>query len=103
MTVEWRDGAGGSTGSGRVVHAGTNDSGMFTFFDRDNWEVLIKVLDGCSANGHVWVFGGSTTDLGYVIRVTDTVTGAVKEYRNEPGTAAAAITDIAAFPGGCDR
>ena len=100
VTVEWRDGAGGS-GSGRVVHAGTNDSGMFSFFDRANWEVLIKVLDGCAANGHVWVFGGSTTDLGYVIRVTDTATGALKEYRNEPGSPAAAITDIAAFRDGC--
>ena len=102
VEVEWRDGAGGS-GAGRVVHAGTNDSGMFSFFDRANWEVLIKVLDGCSANGQVWVFGGSTTDLGYVIRVTDTATGAVKEYRNEPGTAAAAITDVAAFRDGCLR
>ena len=102
VTVEWRDGKGG-TGSGRVVHAGTNDSGMFSFFDGANWEVLIKVLDGCAANGRVWVFGGSTTDLGYVIRVEDTVTGAVREYRNEPGTAAAAITDVAAFPDGCRR
>ena len=100
VTVEWRDGEGGS-GAGRVVHAGTNDSGMFSFFNPSNWEVLIKVLDGCAANGQVWVFGGSTTDLGYMIRVTDTATGAVKEYRNEPGTAAAAITDVAAFPGGC--
>ncbi|MXX76000.1 MAG: PKD domain-containing protein [Holophagales bacterium] len=102
VTVEWRDGEGGA-GSGRVVHAGTNDSGMFSFFDRSNWEVLIKVLDGCAANGHVWVFGGSTTDLGYAIRVTDTSTGVVKQYRNEPGTAAAAITDVEAFPGVCRR
>ncbi|MXX74226.1 MAG: hypothetical protein F4Y77_02330 [Holophagales bacterium] len=59
--------------------------------------MLIKLLDGCSANGHVWVFGAATTDLGYVIRVTDTATGAVKEYRNEPGMPADAITDVAAF------
>ena len=67
------------------------------------WEVLLKVLDGCALNGHVWVFGASTTDLGYVIRVTDTATGKVKEYRNEPGTPAAAITDAKAFPDGCSR
>ena len=100
VTVEWRDGAGGS-GAGRVVHAGTNDSGMFRFFDSDNWEVLIKVLDGCVANGHVWVYGASTTDLGYAIRVTDTVTGTVREYRNETGSPAAAITDATAFSDGC--
>ena len=47
--------------------------------------------------GHVWVYGASTTDLGYAIRVTDTVTGVVKEYGNEPGQPAPAITDAAAF------
>ncbi len=100
VTVDWRP-PGGEERGAHVVHAGTNDSGMFRFFDRDNWEVLIKVLDGCSSNGRVWVFGASTTDLGYTIRVVDTATGAVREYRNEPGTAAAAITDDEAFPDGC--
>ncbi len=100
VTVDWR-GAGGESGRGRVAPAGTNETGMFRFFDANNWEVLIKVLDGCEANGHAWVFGASTTDLGYVIRVMDTATAAVKEYRNEPGTAAAAITDVKAFPEGC--
>ena len=98
--VDWWT-ANGESGAASVVHSGTNDSGMFWFFSRDNWEILIKVLDGCARNGHVWVFGASTTDLGYVIRVTDTVTGAVREYRNEPGIPAAAITGTAAFPEGC--
>ena len=99
--VDWWTGDGKS-GSGSVVHAGTNDSGLFRFFSRDNWEVLIKVLDGCALNGHVWVFGASTTDLGYVIRVTDTVTAVVKEYRNEPGRPAPAITDGTAFAQDCE-
>ena len=93
----------GEGGSGAVARRGTNDSGMLWFFDADNWEVLIKVLDGCTLNGHVWVFGASTTNLGYVIRVTDTVTGVVKEYRNEPGVPAPAIADVTAFAGGCER
>ncbi len=96
VTVAWWTGAGES-GAGSVVHAGTNDSGLFTFFSRENWEVLIKVLDGCALNGRVWVYGASTTDLGYTIRVADTVTGTVKEYRNEPGLPAPAITDATAF------
>ena len=93
--------ADGKTGMGSVVRAGTNDSGLFTFFHRDNWEVLIKVLDGCALNGHVWVYGASTTDLGYRIEVTDTVSGTVKEYRNEPGLPAPAITDATAFADSC--
>ncbi|MYB18741.1 MAG: PKD domain-containing protein, partial [Holophagales bacterium] len=100
VTVEWWL-AGGERHASRVVHQGTNDSGLFWFFDPNNWEVLLKVLDGCAVNDHVWVFGASTTDLGYAIRVTDTVTGAVKEYRNTPGMPAAALTDVAAFPDVC--
>ena len=99
--VEWWT-AGGQRGAGTVVHAGTNDSGLFTFFSRENWEVLIKVLDGCAVNDHMWVYGASTTDLGYRVRVTDTVTGQVKEYRNEAGLPAPAITDSNAFPAGCN-
>lgn len=98
--VDWWT-ADGRSGAGSVVREGTNDSGLFWFFDRDNWEVLIKVLNGCALNGNVWVFGASTTDLGYRIKVTDTVTGAVREYTNEPGQRAAAITDGTAFADGC--
>ncbi|MCY4019145.1 MAG: hypothetical protein OXG39_07030, partial [Chloroflexi bacterium] len=79
----------------------TQDSGLFRFFDADNWEILIKVLDGCAVNGNYWLYGASTTDLGYVIRVVDTVTGDVREYRNDPGQPAAAITDAQAFPASC--
>ena len=100
VEAEWSATDGGS-GAARVVRAGTDESGLFSFFGPENWEVLIKVLDGCAINGHVWVYGASTTDLGYVIRVTDTATGAVREYRNEPGVPASAIVDGEAFPEGC--
>ena len=96
VTVDWR-GAGGESRRATVAHAGTNDSGMFWFFDRANWEVLVKVLDGCAVNGRVWVFAASTTDLGYAIRVEDTATGEVREYRAEPGVPASAVTDMKAF------
>ena len=100
VEVEWWT-ASGERGAGRVVRRGTNDSGLFSFFGGGNWEMLIKVLDGCALNGHVWVFAALTTDLGYRIAVTDTVTGALKEYRNEPGSPAAAVTDATAFPEDC--
>ena len=100
VKVEWWTKAGES-GTGTVVHAGTNDSGLFYFFNPDNWEILVKVLDGCAVNGHIWVFGASTTDLGYRIAVTDTVNGTVKHYGNEPGMPAPAITDTQAFAGRC--
>ncbi len=91
----------GESGHGRVVHAGTDDSGMFRFFDPENWEVLIKVLDGCAINQRTWVLGASTTDLGYRIGVTDTVTGESRSYVNEPGQPAPAIVDTEAFSQPC--
>ncbi len=91
----------GESGHGRVVHAGTDDSGMFRFFDPENWEVLIKVLDGCAINQRTWVLGASTTDLGYRIRVTDTITDESRSYMNEPGRPAPAIVDTQAFSVPC--
>ncbi|MXX75818.1 MAG: matrixin family metalloprotease [Holophagales bacterium] len=100
VEVEWH-GGDGALNAGRVVHAGTNDSGLFSFFDRDNWEMLVKVLNGCSINGHHWVYAASATDLGYVIRVTDTATGELREFRNEAGQVASAVVDNEAFSNDC--
>ena len=102
VEMEWWTGEDRG-GPGKVVPEGTNGSALFHFFEPgDNWEVLIKVLDGCSVNEHVWVYGASATTLGYAIRVTDTVTGAVREYMNEDGRRADAIADSEAFAGVCD-
>ena len=99
VKAEWeRD---GEPVAARVVHAGTNDSGLFQFLGADNWEVLIKVLDGCAVNGHFWVFGASATDLGYSIRVSDTTTGEGREYGHERGSPATSITDVNAFALSC--
>ncbi|MCP4248999.1 MAG: ricin-type beta-trefoil lectin domain protein, partial [bacterium] len=40
----------GTTGSGKAVPVGSDDSGLLWFFEADNWEMLIKVLDGCAIN-----------------------------------------------------
>ncbi len=100
VEVDWWT-VDGESGAGEVVHEGTNESGVFHFVARDNWELLVKVLDGCGLNRHVWVFGVAATTLGYSIRVTDTVSGTMREYTKEPGRPAAAIVDDQAFPEGC--
>ncbi len=102
LQADWWTGDGNS-GAARVVPKATRDSGLFRFFDADNWEVLIKVLDGCAVNGHHWVYGASTTDLGYEIRARDTATDDVKVYRNDPGRPAPAITDGKAFTAACEE
>jgi virginiamycin B lyase len=88
----------GNTGNGNVVSGvSSSDSGLFWFFGPDNWEVLIKVLNGCGVNSHYWVFGAASTNVQYTIHVTDTRTGEVRTYTNPLGTSASAITDAAAF------
>jgi len=96
VEVTWRDFSGGS-GEGRVVPYGSDDSGLFWFFDEENWEMLVKVLDGCGVNGNFWVFSAATTNVEYHLTVTDTATGIVRSYFNQLGTSAPAITDAEAF------
>ncbi|MCP4664665.1 MAG: hypothetical protein GY856_55485 [bacterium] len=96
VEIDWRD-LEGNTGSGEVVPFGSDDSGLFWFFEPDNWEMLVKVLDGCVLNDHFWVFSAAVTNVEYTLRVTDTLTGTTKSYFNPIGDAAAAITDTGAL------
>ncbi|MCP4657070.1 MAG: hypothetical protein GY856_16795, partial [bacterium] len=96
VEVAWRD-FQGNTGSAQVVPVGSDDSGLFWFFDADNWEMLVKVLDGCAVNERYWVFSAATTNVEYTLRVTDTQTDIAREYRNPLGTSAPAVTDATAF------
>jgi hypothetical protein len=82
----------------QVVHL-TADTGYFWFFSSNNVEIALKVVDGRAFNGNFWVFYGALSDVEYTITVTDTVTGAVKTYRNMQGHLAS-VADVAAFPGG---
>jgi hypothetical protein len=97
VEVSWEDFSGGA-GQGRIVPAASAGSGLFWFFGPDNWEVMVKVIDGCSVNGHYWVFGAATTSVRYVLTVTDTATGRAVRYENPLGVASRAITDTSAFP-----
>ncbi|HKV12867.1 MAG TPA: PPC domain-containing protein [Thermoanaerobaculia bacterium] len=96
VEAEWRD-FDGNTGSAKVVPFGSDDSGLLWFFHPENWEVLIKVLDGCGVNQRYWVFAAATTNVEYTIRVTDTETGRMTEYTNPLNRISPAITDTGAF------
>jgi hypothetical protein len=64
----------------------TDDTGAFWFFDAENVELAVKVLDGRVINERYWVYFGALSDVEYTVRVTDTVTGAVRTYENPRGT-----------------
>ncbi|MXX75075.1 MAG: hypothetical protein F4210_15590 [Holophagales bacterium] len=99
VTVDFT--ANGETMPAKVARPRTDDSGLFYFFAPNNWEMLLKVLDGCGVNQHHWVFAASATDVGLNLTVRDTMSAASKTYIKDPGEPAPAITDVGAFPDAC--
>jgi hypothetical protein len=86
-------------GRASLVAPPSRDSALFYFFSPANWEVMVKVLDGCTINQHYWVYGAASTDVGYTVEVRDTAgAGRLRSYRHAAGTPAPAITDGLAFP-----
>lgn len=95
VEVAWSVPAESRSGSGQAIPL-SSDTGTFWFFDSANYELMIKVLDGRAINGHIWVFYGALSNVEYTITVTDTQTGAIKNYTNTFGTLAS-VADTLAF------
>jgi hypothetical protein len=87
----------GDQGHGHAVPL-TNDTGYFWFFNDDNVELVLKVLDACPGPFHnYWVFAGGLTDVEVLVTVTDTETGLVRRYENPQKTRYQPIQDTSAF------
>ena len=95
VTVAFTDANG--AGVGRVAEMSSDGSGLFWFYEPLNWEMLVKVLDGCNFNQKFWVLVAASTDVAYTVTVTDLETGTIKTYGNQLGTAAPAVVDLDAF------
>ncbi len=79
------------------VESITADTAYLWFFAPDNVEVVAKVISGCGLNNHYWAFMGGLTNVAVPIRITDTQTGAFREYGNPASTPFAPIQDTNAF------
>jgi len=101
IEVDWSTAQGGGlSGAGTAVPGalqGFKDGGLFWFFNPENPEMLVKVLNGCATNNRFWVFSAATTNVSYTLTVTDSKTGTVKTYFNPDSTPAPAIQDTEAF------
>jgi hypothetical protein len=95
VTASWHTST--SSGVGTVVPGASTNSGLFWFFSADNWEVLIKELNGCGLNNRRWIFSAATTNVFYRIDVLDVTHGRNKVYFNYPGPPAPAVTDTDAL------
>ncbi|MEM8931243.1 MAG: PA domain-containing protein [Acidobacteriota bacterium] len=94
VSAQWSDGTQSqAAGSVRL----TDDTGYFWFFDENNVELVVKVLDGCAINENYWVFAAGLTDVEVTITVLDTTNGQAQTYENALGTPFAPIQDIEAF------
>jgi hypothetical protein len=96
-----RDQRSGRTGTG--VPLPKND--LFGYFalpeltgSTQNPEVFVKMLDARGIGSGFWVFYGGLTDLEYTLTIKDQSTGAVKQYRKDPGSYCGGA-DTGAFPG----
>ncbi|MEA2605194.1 MAG: hypothetical protein QOF89_6186 [Acidobacteriota bacterium] len=98
VEATWRytNATGSVTGPAHALPA-TSDSGQFWFFDPDNVELTVKVLDGCTLNDHFWVFASGLTDVEVLLRVTDTQTGHTRSYFNPLKRAYKPVQDTSAF------
>lgn len=85
------------TGNGTFVPLGSEDSGIVWFFTPAAFELMIKIVDGCSLNNRYWVFLAALTNVEFHVTVYDTWTETTKLYDNTLGVSAAAITDTSAF------
>jgi hypothetical protein len=95
--THWRF-ANGTTGAGQVVSGFYNDnSGLFYFNNASDWQMQIKVLNGCGLTNRYWVFFAATTNVEFTVRVTDTKTGTVRTYFNPLGNPAPPLQDTSAF------
>lgn len=58
--------------TGRTVPLASNDSAVFWFFQPANFELLVKIVNGCGLNSRFWVYYAATTNVDFTLKVTDT-------------------------------
>ena len=75
----------------------TADTGYFWFFDPNNVELVVKVLNGCGITNAYWVFAAGLTNVGVHLEVRDMQSDLPRTYENPIGTPFAPIQDTSAF------
>ncbi|HYO14010.1 MAG TPA: LamG domain-containing protein [Thermoanaerobaculia bacterium] len=95
----WRTSPAGNPpdGSAMTVPVTNPGSGLFWFFSANNWEIMVKAINGCGLNDRHWIFSAATTNVFYRMEVLDVRGAEQKIYFNYPGPPAPAVTDTDAF------
>jgi hypothetical protein len=79
--------------------AESDQSAFFWFFEPDNFEMGVKMVDACTPPFDAfWVYVSGLTNQGYRLTVRDSATGAIRQYENPHGVYPQTVGDTAAFP-----
>ncbi len=80
---------GGSSQAAGALSADLGKSaGLFTFAS-DHPELLVRVADTCSSNGHWTVYAGAASDADFNLAIRDTDTNELKWFRSREGQSVA--------------
>ncbi|HEX4496422.1 MAG TPA: hypothetical protein VIE43_12195 [Thermoanaerobaculia bacterium] len=93
VRVSWQN--GGTMGAGQTVPL-TVETGAFWFFDPNNLELMIQVLDTRAENGYFEVHYGAVSNVDFTVTVTNVRTGDERTYHN-PGGVFGSVADDQAF------
>jgi len=92
--------SGGLSGNGHAIALaplGVSQGGLFWFFQANNPELLVKVLNACTVNNKFWVFFSAGTNVGFRVTVLDTATGTSRIYVNPDLNPAPPLQDTSAL------
>ena len=76
-----------------------DSAALFWFYDKNNPELLVKVLNGCAINGHWWVYGSAATDRDYEVTVRRPNQTGLRFRRISPAVPIAYTTGISCLSG----
>jgi ELWxxDGT repeat protein len=83
--VDWLDRTTASSGFGSP-RPWSDETGVFSFFEPDNLELVVKVLDGRTINDNHWLYGGALSDVAYWLTAVDLLTGNTTVIANQQGS-----------------
>ncbi|MEO7794192.1 MAG: hypothetical protein ABIV06_05405, partial [Thermoanaerobaculia bacterium] len=95
VQAEWHDFAG-RTGSGTATPL-SDESGYFWFFEPENLELAVKIVDGCAFNDRFWIYAAGLTNLAVDLIVEDTLQQQTWFRTTYLGEAFPAFLDSSAF------
>ncbi len=85
VEVDWQTAS--NSGQARVMRFGsqraeTDQSSFWWFFNPENFEMGVKMVNACSFNNSYWVFVSGLTNQKFDVRVRDLVNGNERRYSN---------------------